>query len=128
MRCRSVLSMGVMAACLWAVACGGGTDGRPAPTAPSPDQQADADGNVARPPQPPGPQPPPATGTCVAERAEWAVGKAASAALLERARLDATASIARFIRPNEAITLEYSPARLNLYLDEHDIVRGVICG
>jgi hypothetical protein len=64
----------------------------------------------------------------VADLAQWAVGRPASATLLERARVDATASIARFIRPNEAITMEYSPARLNLYLDERDIVRSVICG
>lgn len=119
--------MGVMAAGLWSVACGGGTDFRPVPTSPSPDQQADADGNVARPPQPPGQNPPPATGTCVAELAQWAVGRTASTALLERARVDATASIARFIRPNEAITMEYSPARLNLWLDERDVVRSVVC-
>ena len=83
---------------------------------------------MARPPQPPGPEPPPATGTCVVEQAQWAIGRPASSSLLERARVDATASIARFIRPNEAITMEYSPARLNLYLDEQDVVRGVVCG
>lgn len=64
----------------------------------------------------------------MADLAQWAVGRPASAALLERARVDATASVARFIRPNEAVTLEYSPARLNLYLDQRDIVRGVACG
>ena len=128
MRCRSVLSVCVVVAGLWSTGCAGGTDPRPSPTSPSADQQADSDGNVARPPQPPRPDPPPATGTCVADLAQWAVGRAASAALLERARVDATASIARFIRPNEAITMEYSPARLNLYLDERDIVRSVVCG
>ena len=120
-----------MVAGLWTIGCAGGSNPRPAPTAPTADQQADSSdgsGNVARPPQPPGPVPPPATGTCVAELALWAIGRPASAALLERARVDATASIARFIRPNEAITMEYSPARLNLSLDERDVVRGVHCG
>jgi hypothetical protein len=125
---RAWLVMSVMVLGLASAGCASGSDVRPAPTAPSPEQQAGAGGNVARPPQPPRPDPPPATGTCVAERAEWAVGRPASRELLERARVDATASVARFIRPNEAITMEFSPARLNLYLDERDVVRGVVCG
>jgi hypothetical protein len=57
-----------------------------------------------------------------------AIGQRATPALLERARVAATASTARFIRPNEAITMEYNGSRLNLYLNERDVVRGVICG
>ena len=128
MSCRRVLSMGLLVAGLSSIGCAGAADVRPSPTSPSTEQQADSNGNVARPPQPPGPEPPPATGTCVVEQAQWAIGRPASSSLLERARVDATASIARFIRPNEAITMEYSPARLNLYLDEQDVVRGVVCG
>jgi hypothetical protein len=128
MRGRSVLFVSLIVAGLSSIGCAGVGGARPAPTAPSNEQQADAGGNVARPPQPPGPEPPPSTGTCVAEKAQWAVGQPASRSLLERARVDSTASIARFLRPNEAVTLEHSPARLNLYLDERDVVRGVVCG
>jgi hypothetical protein len=48
--------------------------------------------------------------------------------LLERARVDAGAASARFLRPNDPITTEYSGSRLNLGLDARDIVRSVVCG
>jgi hypothetical protein len=124
---RSVLSMSVVVVALSSFGCAGGSEMRSTPTGPSTDQSASSDG-ATRSPQPPSPDPPPATGTCVADQAQFAVGQKASAALLERARVAATASIARFIRPNEAITLEYSGARLNLYLNEREVVQGVVCG
>jgi Peptidase inhibitor I78 family len=74
------------------------------------------------------PQPPPASGTCDASKAQWAIGERATSEVLERARTAARAAIARFIRPNEAITMEYSPGRLNLGLDKRDVVMGVTCG
>ena len=80
-----------------------------------------------RSPTPP-PQPPPASGTCDASKAQWAIGERATNEVLERARTAAQAATARFIRPNEAITLEYSPGRLNLGLDKRDVVMGVTCG
>jgi len=120
--------MSVVVVALSSIGCAGGSDVRSTPTAPSTDQNAAASDGATRSPQAPGPEPPPATGTCVADQALFVVGQKASAALLERARVAATASIARFIRPNEAITLEYSGARLNLYLNERDVVQGVTCG
>jgi hypothetical protein len=128
MSCRRVFSVSVVVVGLAAIGCAGGSDVRSTPTAPSSEQNAASGDAATRDPQPSRPDPPPATGTCVAEPAQFAVGRPASAALLERARVAATASIARFIRPDEAITMEYSPARLNLYLNERDVVRGVICG
>ena len=74
------------------------------------------------------PQPPPASGTCDASKAQWAIGERATNEVLERARTAAQAATARFIRPNEAITLEYSAGRLNLGLDKRDVVMGVTCG
>jgi hypothetical protein len=128
MRVGNILSIGLLAVSRSSIGCGGATEERTSPTAPTPEQNAGSSEGVTRPPQPPRPDPPPATGTCVAEKAQGAIGQPATAALLERARVAATASVARFIRPNEAITLEYSGARLNLSLDERDIVRGVHCG
>ena len=128
MSCRSVLFVGVLVIGLSSTGCSGGSGLRRSPTSPSIDGNASSSEGTSPPTQPPAPGPPPAAGTCVADQAQWAIGRAASATLLERARVDSTASIARFIRPNEAITMEFSPARLNLYLDEHDVVRGVVCG
>ncbi len=82
----------------------------------------------ARPPQSPGPSPPPATGNCAADQARSAVGRPGTSDLLEQARVAAGAGLARFIRPNQAITLEYSGARLNLYLDGRDVVSAAVCG
>lgn len=60
--------------------------------------------------------------------AQWAIGEAKSDALLERARVAAGAGSARFLRPNEPVTLEYVGSRLNLGLDLRDLVRTVVCG
>jgi hypothetical protein len=128
MICRSVLSTSVVVVGLLSIGCSGGSDRRSSPNSPSADQNANSSDNATRPPQQPSPEPPPATGTCIAEQAQWAVGQVASATLLERARVGATASIARFIRPNEAITMEYSAGRLNLYLDARDVVHAAVCG
>ena len=128
MSCRSVLLVSALLVGLSTIGCTSGSNVRSSPSAPSTDGNASSSEGEARPPQPPSPGPPPGTGTCVADQAQWAVGRTASAALLERARVDATASIARFIRPNDAVTMEFSPARVNLYLDERDVVRGVVCG
>ena len=123
-----VLLTSVVVVALSSIGCGGGSGVRRSPTAPTIDGNTRSSEGPSDPTQPSNPGPPPATGTCVADQARWAMGRAASAALLERARVDATASIARFIRPGDVITLEFSAARLNLYLNEHDVVRDVVCG
>jgi hypothetical protein len=120
--------MSLFVASLSAIGCAGSSGGSPSPTAPSSEQRAGAGDNQASPPQSPQPDPPPPAGTCVAEQARWAIGRVGSASLLERARVDATASIARFIHPNEAITMEYYAGRLNLYLDGRGVVHAVVCG
>jgi hypothetical protein len=66
--------------------------------------------------------------TCDADKARFAIGARASQDLLDRARQAAGASTARFIRPNEKITFAYLDSRLNLALDEQDVVRSVSCG
>src|SRR5688500_18393287 len=93
MGCRSVLSVGLLVVGLWSMGCAGSTDRPGSPTSPSPDQNARSPEGATRPPQPPGPVPPPATGTCVADNVRGAIGQRATPALLERARVAATASI-----------------------------------
>ena len=70
----------------------------------------------------------PASGSCDDTKARWAIGQRASRDLLERARNAAQAKIARFIRPNQPITMEFSSERLNLGLDRRDVVTSVSCG
>jgi hypothetical protein len=70
----------------------------------------------------------PVLDTCDATKAKWATGERASDNLLERARVAAKAGSARFLRPNQPITLEYLVERLNLGLDTAGVVRSVTCG
>jgi hypothetical protein len=45
-----------------------------------------------------------------------------------RSRTAAGASVARYLRPNEPITMEFLATRLNLTLDKNDVVVSVRCG
>ena len=89
---------------------------QPAPPAPN------------RGPAPPVQPPLEPSSPCDSAKASWAVGKAASPALLEQARQASGARLARFLRPNQPITLEFLASRLNLRLDDRDVVRSVSCG
>ena len=65
---------------------------------------------------------------CEAKAAEFTIGKAASPELLEQARTRAGAQNARFLSPNDMVTLEYRSDRLNLNTDIHRVVTRVNCG
>ena len=111
------------------LACASRTD---APTAPTDVDRNHSVGSSADTttsgPLPPTAQPPAPSGSCDTTRVQFAVGERANQELLDRARVAAGAGAARFIRPNEPITLEFSPARLNLNLDTKDVVQSVSCG
>ena len=125
---RTGLLTGLLLSGVLASGCGGSAAGKSSPTSPGSQTEAGSSPGTARPPQPPRPDPPPSAGTCAASEARWAIGKPASTELLERARVDAGARLARFIRPDQPITMEYSGARLNLYLNRRDVVQSVVCG
>jgi uncharacterized membrane-anchored protein len=65
---------------------------------------------------------------CDAAAAQFAVGKPASAALLEQARVKAGAQTARVLGPNDMVTLEYRSDRLNMNTDQAATVNRVNCG
>jgi hypothetical protein len=65
---------------------------------------------------------------CEAKAAEFTMGKTASAELLEQARKRAGAQNARFLSPNDMVTLEYRSDRLNLSTDANKVVTRVNCG
>jgi len=65
---------------------------------------------------------------CEATAAEFAIGKKASPELLEQARAKAGAQNARFLKPNDMITLEYRSDRLNLNTYNNLVVTRVNCG
>lgn len=65
---------------------------------------------------------------CDAAAAQFAVGKPASAALLEQARVKAGAQTARVLGPHDMVTLEYRSDRLNMNADQTATVNRVNCG
>lgn len=65
---------------------------------------------------------------CNADKAESAVGKQVSPELVEEYRKQSGSETARALRPNDVMTLEYNPQRLNLRTDDQDIVISVNCG
>ncbi|MNE10809.1 Peptidase inhibitor I78 family protein [compost metagenome] len=67
-------------------------------------------------------------GRCQASAADFAIGKQASAALLEQARSRSGAQVARILKPHDMITLEYRSDRLNLNADDGGVVTRVNCG
>jgi len=70
----------------------------------------------------------PAATPCDPVKAQWAIGKLGDDALLAKAQADAGAKIARYLKPNQAITMEYNEMRLNLGLDDTGRVDKVGCG
>ena len=64
---------------------------------------------------------------CNADLAESAVGQKAGPDMLESYRDKAGAKQARILRPRDVITMEYNAERLNLRVDEQDMVISVNC-
>lgn len=65
---------------------------------------------------------------CNATPAQGVVGKLATAAVIEQARVSAGAGSARTLKPGQMVTMEFNPARLNLDVDAGNAVTGVRCG
>lgn len=65
---------------------------------------------------------------CDASAAQWAVGKAADQALVDKAVSDSGSSNARVIKPGQAVTMDYREDRLNIEVDAADNVVSVRCG
>lgn len=75
--------------------------------------------------------PPPRVETqadCGAERVQDRVGREYSEALGESIRAESGAAAVRVIRPGEAVTLDYRADRLNVRLDDDDIISEIGCG
>ena len=122
---RASLLLTIVVAATAMLSTCGRTDTVNSPSAIGPGQGLGPDN---RGPVPPPSPTPPSSGTCDATQAQFAVGQVASNDLLERARIAAGAGSARFLRPNQPITTEFLGSRLNLNLNDRDIVNGVTCG
>ncbi len=135
MRAHEIVMAAVLFATCLSGACNRSSDDD-SPTAPSSISFESSAVTTARPvipvpPAPPGlpgPSGPPGFVSCDHLKAQRAIGQPASNDLLERARTDAGATIARFLRPNDVITMEFLAWRLNVLLDAKHVVRSMYCG
>lgn len=71
---------------------------------------------------------PPMTDSCNADAARSAIGKVATPDVVERARRDAGAEVARVLKPGQMVTMEYREGRLNIDVDEKNVIKNVRCG
>jgi peptidase inhibitor I78 family protein len=80
-------------------------------------------------PPPPAPPPPAPDGLpCSAEGLEDLLGRPASQAVGAEAMRRSGARMLRWIRPGDAVTMDYSEHRLNVHLDERGRVQRFECG
>lgn len=71
---------------------------------------------------------PPMEDRCNAELAKSAIGKAATPQVVEQARIDARADVARVLKPGQMVTMEYLAGRLNVDVNERNAITGLRCG
>ncbi|MGO1069803.1 I78 family peptidase inhibitor [Lysobacter sp. CA199] len=73
--------------------------------------------------------PMPAAPTCNADAAKaGAIGKTADAATVESIRAAAGGHTVRVLKPGQAITKEYMDGRVNVHVDEKNVIVEVGCG
>ncbi|KRC15307.1 I78 family peptidase inhibitor [Acidovorax sp. Root217] len=87
-------------------------------------------GTPARPPAADTPSvgPGPRGGTCNAAPAQGAKGKQPTASTVEQARVASGAAMARVLRDNQPVTMEFNAERLNLVTDASGKITTVRCG
>lgn len=71
---------------------------------------------------------PPAQASCNHEPAQSLVGQPATSANVERARELAGARIARVLKPGQMVTMEFIEGRLNINVDEKNVITHARCG
>lgn len=67
-------------------------------------------------------------GDCNANAVQGAIGKTLNQAMLDQLRAQSGAGSARTLSPREMITMEYNPARLNVLIDNNNVVTAARCG
>jgi hypothetical protein len=75
-----------------------------------------------------GAQPVNSDGTCNAEAVQNMLGKTATAEQVEQARLHSGAQSVRVLAPGDAVTLDYNSRRLNIDIDEAEVIERINCG
>ena len=71
---------------------------------------------------------PPARAQCHADAAQSLVGQPATTQNVELARQRAGAQIARVLKPDQMVTMEFREGRLNVYVDAANVITRIACG
>lgn len=66
--------------------------------------------------------------TCRAEAVPGLLGKLATAERVEMAREQTGAKSVRVLAPGDAATMDYNPQRLNIEIDEAELIQRISCG
>lgn len=74
------------------------------------------------------PATPEVSGGCDASKLDYAIGKTLDAALETKLKQEAQASVVRVAPHDGAITMDYSPERLNLFIDQARKIIRINCG
>lgn len=67
-------------------------------------------------------------GVCNAELVQGMLGQTATAEQVEQARQHAGARSVRVLAPGDAVTLDYNSQRLNIDIDEAEVIQQINCG
>lgn len=68
------------------------------------------------------------SGTCHADRVQWAVGQAATQEVTGRVWRESGSGLIRPIAPNQAVAANQRDDRINVYIDAGNIITRITCG
>ncbi|MEB3097315.1 I78 family peptidase inhibitor [Achromobacter sp. D10] len=66
--------------------------------------------------------------TCDAAALQSQIGQKATPSVMEDLRTRSGSATARMLRPGQLVTMEYNATRLNLIVDDKDIMTAIRCG
>ncbi|MBB1594149.1 I78 family peptidase inhibitor [Achromobacter sp. UMC46] len=66
--------------------------------------------------------------TCDATALQSQIGQKATQSVMEDLRTRSGSSTARILRPGQLVTMEYNATRLNLIVDDKDVMTAIRCG
>ncbi len=68
------------------------------------------------------------SGDCSVDNLQGMLGQDASAELIEQIQQQANAKTLRVLAPGDAATMDYNPQRLNIDIDESEVIIRLTCG
>ena len=66
--------------------------------------------------------------TCDADPLQSQIGQKATPSVMEDLRMRSGSTTARMLRPGQVVTMEYNNTRLNLIVDDKDVMTAIRCG